>query len=210
MLINLNIAQIIYIILTIIVLLLLIFLYFYPLIKRKYYKKKYHKIYYKVIDKLVMDKDYLLINDFIIKSYNIHIDHIIFANKYIYLIKDTYVEGALDAKLEDNKWIYYKYLNNDVSTISNTFNELEDNLVSLIKLCGLNSNLFYLINIINDDALINFENKRNNNYNIVAKSKLIEYINSLESNTSLLDINQEQLEKAVLNLSRINERDNKN
>lgn len=210
MLINLNLGQIIYIILTIIVLLLLIFLYFYPLIKRKYYKKKYHKIYYKVIDKLVMDKDYLLINDFIIKSYNIHIDHIIFANKYIYLIKDTYVEGALDAKLEDNKWIYYKYLNNDVSTISNTFNELEDNLVSLIKLCGLNSNLFYLINIINDDALINFKNKRNNNYNIVAKSKLIEYINSLESNTSLLDINQEQLEKAVLNLSRINERDNKN
>lgn len=209
MMISLTTPQIIYIVLIILILTLLVFLYLYPTLKKLHYRKKYHKIYYKVIYKIVMDKDYLLINDFIIKNKNIHIDHIIFAKKYIYLIKDTYIEGAIDAKLEDNKWIYYKYLNNDVSTIGNTLNELEENLYALTNLLGLDNSLFYLINIINDDALINFSNKHKPNYNIVAKSKLIEYINDLE-NSNLKDINQDTLEKVVLRLSNINERDNKN
>lgn len=200
--------QLFYIFIVIIVIFIILFLYFFPIIRKLYYRKKYIKLYYKVIDKLVVNNDYLLINNFIIKNYNIHINHIIFAKKYIYLIKDSYFEGAIEGKLKDNKWVYYQYKKHDISTVFNPFIELNDNLESLLKLTKLDKNLFYLINLINDDALISFEStKKDINKRIISKSNLIKFINELELSSDVKDINQDELLRAVNDIAHINERD---
>lgn len=198
--------KILYIIFACLISLLILGLFFAPIIRKIYYRNRFKKRYYKVIDKLVIDEDYLLINNFIIKNCNIFIDHIIFAKKYIYLVKDSYFEGAIEGKIKDNKWVYYPYRRRDVLTVDNPYISLNDNLDSLTKLVGLDPQLFHLIFIINDDVLTNIEKNKIKNYTICTKSTLKKSILDIENTAKLKDINQKDILKAANDISRINER----
>lgn len=201
--------QTLYIIAACLISLLILGLFFAPFIYKASLRKKYKKSYYKKINKLVIDKDYLLINNFIIKNLDIKIDHIVFAHKYIYIIKDSYYDGAIEGKIKDNKWVYYPYKNRDVLTVDNPYINLHQNLETLIQLVGLNKGLFYMISIINDDVFVNIENHKVKNYSIATRSTLISTIEDIENAADLKDINQDELLAAAKGIARINERNNK-
>lgn len=202
--------QILYILLVILVVILVLFLFLFPVFRQSLHKRTFKKKYYKVINKLVLDKDYLLINNFIIKNANIHIDHIIFAKKYIYLIKDSYFPGAVEGDIKDNKWIFYPSLKRSISTVENPFIKLHKELENLAYLTGLNPNLFYCINVINDNCLVDIKISKHPTSKITAKAALIPLINEIEASEKVKDINQIELEKAANDIARINERKRRN
>ena len=198
--------QTIYIVLACFCVVAILGMFLFPLFRRLYYRKRFQKRYYSVINKLVLDKDYLLINNFIIKNLKIKIDHIVFANKYIYLIKDSYFEGAIEGRIKDNKLIYYPYKNRDVLTVPNPYIELNNDYENIVRLAGLNSHFFQLITLINDDVLINIEQNNVNNYHIISRSNLINTIEDIENAAKVKDFNQDTLIKAAKDIARINER----
>ena len=198
--------QTIYIILACICCVVILVLFLFPIIRKISYRRAFQKRYYKVINKLVVDKDYLLINNFIIKNLKLKIDHIVFANKYIYLIKDEYYEGAIEGKMKDNKFIYYPYAKKNVQTVPNPYIELKRDYENVVRLAGLDPHFFQLITLINDDVLMNIENNKVSNYHVVSRSNIINTIESIENAAKVKDFNQETLVKAAIDISRINER----
>ena len=202
-------TQILYVVLACIACIAILCFAFYPLFRKLTYRKAFNKKYYKVINKLVLDEDYLLINNFIIKNLKLKIDHIVFANKYIYLIKDAYFEGALEGKIKDNKLIYYPYRNREVLTTVNPYVQLKEDYDNIVRLAGIDAHFFQLITLINDDVLINLEETDVLNYHVVSKSNLISTIKNIENAAKVKDFNQDALIKAARDISRINERKRK-
>lgn len=202
-------AQILYVVLACIACIAILCFAFYPLFRKLTYRKAFNKKYYKVINKLVLDEDYLLINNFVIKNLKLKIDHIVFANKYIYLIKDAYFEGALEGKIKDNKLIYYPYRNREVLTTVNPYVQLKEDYDNIVRLAGIDAHFFQLITLINDDVLINLEKIDVSNYHVVSRSNLISTIKNIENAAKVKDFNQDALIKAARDISRINERKRK-
>lgn len=202
-------TQILYVVLACIACIAILCFAFYPLFRKLTYRKAFNKKYYKVINKLVLDEDYLLINNFVIKNLKLKIDHIVFANKYIYLIKDAYFEGALEGKIKDNKLIYYPYRNREVLTTVNPYVQLKEDYDNIVRLAGIDAHFFQLITLINDDVLINLEKTDVLNYHVVSKSNLISTIKNIENAAKVKDFNQDALIKAARDISRINERKRK-
>ena len=198
--------QVIYIVLACVCCLSILFLFLFPLLKKVIYRRSFKKRYYSVINKLVLDEDYLLINNFIIKGLNIKIDHIIFANKFIYLVKDEYYEGAIEGKIKDNKFIYYPYKNRDVLTVPNPYIKLKEDFDNIVRLAGIDANFFQLVTLINNDVLINVEKNKQNNYHIISRGNLINEIKEIENAAKVHDFNQDALVKAAKDIARINER----
>ena len=101
---------VIFIVVASIVLAILLFLAFYLPLHSHHKKKKFQEYYYKKINSIVHEFDYYLINNFVFKVENgklAHVDHIIFAEKYIYLIFDYYYDGDLQGNIEDKSLIYF-------------------------------------------------------------------------------------------------------
>lgn len=201
--------QITYIVLASILCLAILIMFLYPLFRRITYRRSFKKKYYTVINKLVLDEDFLLINNFIIKNLKLKIDHIIFGNKYIYLVRDEYYEGAIEGKIKDNKLIYYPYKKRDVLTVANPYIQLKEDYENIVRLAGINSNFFKLITLINDDVLINMEKTSAQNYYIVSKSNLKNTILEIENAAKVKDFNQNELIQAAKDIARINERKKK-
>ena len=201
--------QITYIVLASILCLAILITFLYPLFRRITYRRSFQKKYYTVINKLVLDEDFLLINNFIIKNFKLKIDHIIFGNKYIYLVRDEYYEGAIEGKIKDNKLIYYPYKKRDVLTVANPYIQLKEDYENIVRLAGINSNFFKLITLINDDVLINMEKTSAQNYYIVSKSNLKNTILEIENAAKVKDFNQNELIQAAKDIARINERKKK-
>lgn len=202
-------TQILYVVLACVACIAILCFAFYPLFRKLTYRKAFNKKYYKVINKLVIDEDYLLINNFVIKNLKLKIDHIVFANKYIYLIKDAYFEGALEGKIKDNKLIYYPYRNREVLTTVNPYVQLKEDYDNIVRLAGIDAHFFQLITLINDDVLINLEKIDVSNYHVVSRSNLISTIKNIENTAKVKDFNQDALIKAARDISRINERKRK-
>ena len=93
---------------------------FFPLRKRRM-KKDFKYYYYRFIYKEALYQDLYLINNFMFKIDDTHvgkIDHILFANKYIYIINDYYFDGDIEGKDTDASLIFIsrtgkkKYMDN--------------------------------------------------------------------------------------------------
>ena len=72
-------------------------------------RKNLVKIYYKNVKKVAYYKDFYLINQLILNvddNQQIHIDHLLFADKYIYVILDKFYPGKLSGKPEDESLLF--------------------------------------------------------------------------------------------------------
>ena len=108
---SLTAAQIIFIIVVpiVVIVCLLIFVVF-PLIKRRN-NKKFKEYYYKKLYQISNNKDYLLVNNFAFAfddKYKYKIDHMLFGDKYIYLILDYRFEGHLTGDQHDSNIVVNK------------------------------------------------------------------------------------------------------
>ncbi len=177
-------------------------------IRKLYYQKKYVSIYGKVLYEIAMELDLYLINNLIyeIDSGNyLPIDHILFGDKYIYVIKDRLYNGIIEPIEHDSKWRHHKGTN-IVSIIDNPLLLNRQRVISLCNAAQLDPNLFISVVVVNDGCLngpYNIESKKDF---LVTKNKLRKLIVSLEK-SAVSDINKNQLDMTVKDLARLNLRD---
>lgn len=202
----LSVGQIAFLIIVPTVVLLAISLTIYFIIRHKRMKNDFKMFYYKRIYKLAMDKDYYLINNFLFKIDDSHvgrIDHILFAEKYIYIMNDFYFDGDITGKENDKSIILIdkmgkkSYYDHPI-----TLNKLMVSRLAMVT--GMNPSLFIGICVINDNCQCGVTTSSKNFY-IIQSDNLRALIKAIESR-DIAKINQKQLASAVKAIDKLNRR----
>lgn len=171
---------------------------------RTYVKHHFKNICYKKIYKFVLYNDYYLINDY---SFNIddkkmgHIDHIIFGDKFIYLINDSYYEGDLSGNYDDASFVYFskkgtkQYTDNPIQQSKNLLSRLSMSI-------AVDGSLMIGITLVNNSCHISLKSNSKQFY-IMQLKNLSALIKAIESR-NIPSINPKQLEHAVGAIYKLN------
>lgn len=164
----------------------ILFFALFPFIQRKIYLKNPKKAYWRSIYRLAMDYDYYLINNLTLQNVDnkkLVIDHLLFGDKYLYLIYDVYYDGAVKYKREDNSWLYYYGRGNKINQqyVTNPLLANNKRLKKLAVQTCLDEQYFISIILVNDDCLIEEINEINGNEFLLKKKHLKKIINEIES-----------------------------
>lgn len=181
---------------------------FCPLIKKAILKKRFLNIYGKKVYDLAYKKDYYLINNIKIKADDdkfLHIDHLLFGNKYLYVIKDYYFDGGISLNNKDASWILY-YGNSKKPKqkyIKNPMIENETRINKFCQLTGLDKSLFISIILINNDCVIVSKNSDSEDNFITSVKDLKNLVCNIE-NRNVSPLNETNLKYAVKDINRLN------
>ena len=201
---GLNILQIIFIVaVPLVVLAIVLFFIIIPIsIKRK--KTHFKNYCYKSIYKIAFDEDYYLINNFMFRvdsSKVATIDHILFGNKYIYVLIDEYYEGDLIGKENDKSLIVIDkhrkkfYTDNQYQIVKTLVNYLSSTT-------GIDNEMFIGVVVVNDNCKIGVESSSKQHY-VIQRNKLKRLVKAIESR-NVGNINAAQLESAVKAIDKLN------
>ena len=186
----------------------IVFFVSFPIIKRRSLKKNFVRTYGRGVFKIANMYDYYLINKLALKSNDdsrLNIDHLLLANKYIFVIKDYYFDGSLKGKEVDNSWVYYfgskknpkqEYINNPISE-----NIARTRKLSMIT--GLDDSLLISIVLVNDDCDLSLELNESNTHFVSKRSGLKKLIEEIEAR-NVAPLNNEQLSYAVRDIASLN------
>lgn len=196
--------QLIFVIVAPIVVLLLIFVIVFFPSRRAYQKNHYKEIYYKKIYKIVEREDYLLINDFSFKidSLNVlHIDHILFGDKFIYIINDHFFNGHISGKVEDESFVL-NTKKGDRVYIENIIKINKFISSRLSATTGVDSSFLIGIDIVNDDCMVGVTNPSKQFY-IIQRNNFEKLLKQIESR-EVSDFDEDALVKAAQDISCLN------
>lgn len=199
--------KILFIVLGILLVLAILTFFFLPIILKNYQKKNYISYYGRKIYRIANENDYYLINKVKLESSartTINVNHLLFGNKYIYVITDYYIEGNLSAKEDDNAWIV-KPSNKKQNSyyVDNLVLKCEELTTILSRITNLNRDLFIPIALINSNCEVsNYEPKSKDHFlvHISHLSKLIKTVEKRE----VAKLNEKQLYYAVRDIARLN------
>ena len=189
--------QILFLILTPIVVALLLFVFVVVPVTRKKRKKNFKEYCYKAIYKIAFDEDYYLINNYVFRADTdklVKIDHILFGNKYMYAIIDTYFDGDLIGNENDKSLIVINNRNEKFYT-ENQYNVSKTLVKYVSHATGIDQDMFIGIVCVNNNCKIGV-NSSNKQFYLIQRNKLKRLIRAIESR-NVGNINAEQLEKAV-------------
>lgn len=179
-------------------------------LRKRYKRKKYKEYYYKKVYSIAYDSDYYLINNFKFRIENSKvgmIDHILFADKYIYLIHDYYYPGDVVGKISDANLISVDKENHRVY-IDNPFKTLSKLLDRLSMVTSIDKDMLIGIVLVNDNCRTQVKTDNSKQYYIIQRSKLKPLIAQIESR-NVGKIDPEALDKMVKSFSKLNRRKNK-
>ena len=160
----------------------------------------YHRIY-----RIVLNNDYYLINNYVFSIDEVHkvrIDHIIFAEKYIFICMDRYIEGNLMGN-DTNASLIQLSRNGDKVYVDNPFLSLSQTLRQLSSATGLPTEMMVGFTIVNDDCQIKIDSKSNQLF-LLNRNQLNKIIKTIESR-DIPKINPKELDEAVKALYERNE-----
>ena len=184
---------------------LLLILIIFPIAKRHYTFKNFQNIYYKSIRKIADINDYYLINNLVIKNNNqliCRIDHVLFGDKYIYVIKDRYYRGAISGNKEDSTWFFYSS-DGKKYEMENPMNINEKRVEKLSLVTQIDPSFFISIVIINDNCVIKNANELNKENSFIVSRKNLKKIIKMVEKRDVKIMDQKQLEYAVQDISRL-------
>ena len=207
---SLTTLQIVFIVVASLVVSIIILLAILIPVKLKRMKNNFNYVCYRKIYRLAMDKDYYLINNFLFRIDDSHvgkIDHILFGDKYIYIINDYYYGGDIIGKEKDPSIVL---INKEGKK------NYEDNPIALTekvmdKLClvtGIDKSLMVGICLINSDCRCSVESMSKTTY-IIQLNVFRKLIKAIESR-DVGCINKKQLASAVKAINKLNRRKRKN
>ena len=188
----------------VVVLFLAIVLYF-P-ISASYRRSHFQIRFYKRVYQVALENDYYLINQFYFKVDSNKVakaDHIIFGDKYIYVILSKYYEGDLVGKSSDKSLIFISHKGKKCYT-DNPINQSKQLASKLSSSTGLDASLLIGITLINDDCKVEVQSDSKQFY-IIQRKKFPALIKAIESRP-VEPINAAQLEKAVQSIAKENKR----
>ncbi len=172
-----------WIVLFVLVVLAFLFWIIYPIFQTKRMRRHPKQAFYRKVLKIANYRDYYLINEFKVHSddeYSPSVDHLLLGNKYIYLIYDYYFEGAVDASLEDDYWIYHKMDGSKVK-ISNPIKKSKKISEYFAVANSIDPAYMVTIVLINNDCFISPIKNASQKEKLVTLSKLEKLIGSYES-----------------------------
>ena len=196
------------IVVPIIVLAVLFFFIFLPL-KKRIMRKKYDEYYYRTIRKIATNEDYYLINRFIFKIDDTHtgkIDHILFGDKYMYVITDKYYNGDIMGNQFDKSLILVNPKKGK-SYVNNPCIETKTLLERLSLTTDVDKELMIGIVLTNRNVNIHVKNE-SKQYYLIQVNKLPQLIKAIESR-DIPTINEQQLARAVNVFDKLNRRRDK-
>lgn len=191
-----------------IVAIILLVIILYKPIRKLLYKKRYVQIYYKDVYKVAKYEDYYLINNLILEIdplTHTHVDHILFANRYIYVINDLYFDGEISGKARDEKWIFTSGKKNKVKkeVRDNLFITNRDRIEKIALITMLDPELFISVIIANNDLnLKDIEVNSKSDY-IIHRRDLYKLVNAIESRP-VAPMKEDELAQAVLDIDKLN------
>lgn len=205
----LSIPQILFIIITAIVVILALTLLIVLPLRKRYKKTNFREYYYKKVYKIAFDEDYYLINDFLfrIDDNNVAvIDHILFADKYIYLINDYLYEGDLTGNQNDKSLILINMQGKKFYTDNPII--LSDKIATRLSIItGIDKSLLIGLTLVNNECRVSLE-QTDKRYYIVQRNKLDSLIKAIESR-NVGKINAEEMANTVQALNKLNRRKKK-
>ncbi len=186
----------------------IIFFIVFPFAKKSAFKKNFVKVYGKDVYKIANYYDLYLINCLVLKSNDdskIKVDHLLFGNKFIFVIKDYYFDGQLTGKEVDQSWIYYFGNNKDPHKdfIKNPLIENQERTKKLSMITGLDSSFLISIILVNDDCDLSLEMNPSDNQYVIKKAELKKLISSIEER-NVAPLNDEQLAYAARDIAALN------
>lgn len=187
----------------IVVLGLVIFFILVPLIRKKH-KDNFKEYCYKKIYRVAFDEDYYLINNFMFRvdsSKVAKIDHILFANKYIYVIIDAYFDGDLIGNDNDKSLIVINK-HNQKSYTDNQYVIVKSLVKYLSVSTGISEDMFIGIVIVNNSCKLGIETDSKTLY-MIQRNKFKKLIKAIEMR-NIGNINAQQLENAVRAIDKLN------
>ena len=188
----------------VVVLFLVIVLYF--LISSVYRRRHFQTRFYKRVYKVALESDYYLINNFYFKIDNsklAKVDHILFGEKYIYVILSKYYEGDLVGKSSDKSLIFISHKGKRCYT-DNPIIQSKQLASRLSSSTGLDASLLIGITLINDDCKVEVQSDSKQFY-IIQRKRFAKLIKAIESRP-VEKINEAQLEKAVQAIAKENKK----
>ena len=188
-----------------VVVLLLFFLAFF-LIRKRLIRNNFKKYSYKLIYNIALDGDYYLINNLLLplnEEEHMHIDHLLFGDKYIYLISTRKYSHPVKGGKDDNSWVYVT--NKKIPEfVDNPYLMNKKRVEKLSMISHFNMDLLIGIVLVNDEAYV--DNKIDDTQNfVIPYSKLRKFIKKMENKPVRL-INKEDLALAVKDIAKLNDR----
>lgn len=175
-------------------------------ISHAYCRKHFQIHYYKRIYKVALDNDFFLINQFVFKIDSAkfaNVDHILFGNKYIYVLSSKYYQGDLVGKYNDKSLIFISHRGKKCYT-DNPYNQVKFLASKLSSSTGIDASLMIGIVLVNDDCKVAVQSESKQFY-IIQRKRFAALIKAIESRP-VGDINQTQLQKAVQSIAKQNKR----
>lgn len=189
---------------SVVVLALLIIFAIIPLTK-KLKKKHYQYFSYKKLYSIAENNDYLLINNFVIPGDNKSvdkIDHILFGDKYIYVVIDKCYPFDVVGKASDPSFVLVSKEGQKKDYIDNLHISLSRLLSKFAASTGISTELMIGVVVTNNECRIAIETT-SKQFFIVQNKKVTSLIKEIESR-EVPTINAKALEKAVLTVNNIN------
>lgn len=189
---------------TLIVLGLLVYLFFTirRLILQRYSLLRY---FYPFVRKTAVYYDYYLINRLKIilgNNESLHIDHIIFADKYIYVISDFIFKGSLTGNPVDPKWILKDKKDNEV-VIDSPLLESKKILQKLSLRTSLDHSTFIGITLVGKETKITDLDVNDGQHYVIDTRDFSRLIRKIESR-DIHPLNQDELKKRVHEIASLN------
>ena len=122
--------------------------------------------------------------------------------KYIYVIRDRYYPGAISAKEDDQKWIFYKGKSKKIISNPLLLNRLRADRLSLIS--NMSPDYFISIVLVNNDCLMTPMTNTKSDSFLVSLKKFPELIKVLESQEGVEPLKEEQVAVAARDFAALN------
>ncbi len=200
--------QIIYIVALVVVVVIAILLILLFPIRRYQIKKQFVNYYYKRVYKIAKYNDYYLINNFSFKvdDYSTgKIEHILFADKYVYLINDVFYQGDIAGKIFDKSLIFMSK-KGEKHYIDNPVLQNQLLLTRLSMITNLDPSIMIGITLVNDDCQSEIVSESKQFY-VISRNKLSYLIKAIESRP-IGNLNAKSLEKLVQSINKMNKKGN--
>lgn len=201
--------QLIYIIASAVGVSILVFLLIFIPIKIKHRSKNFKENYYKKVYSIAFNEDFYLINKFFFKvdeGKMACIDHILFGNKFIYIITDLFYEGNLSGSYDDKSLIYTNQKGKKAYT-DNPFAKSESLVQKLSLLTGLDMSILVGIVLVNDECKLDIFSD-SEQFFLVQRRKLGGLIKQMEKK-NIGALNENELAKAVMAINKLNKKKKK-
>lgn len=153
------------------------------------------------IKKLVKENDYLYLHDLCLRldaGKYINIDHVIIADKYIYVIEPKFWLGYIFGNEEDEKWL----LNDENGTIyvENPLRNTRFKIKVLANVLGISNDNFVNMVCIADCGKIKEVNIKDNTCKVLGEKETLSYILEKEKHARINVYKSEEIERIASKL----------